>query len=122
MEACWEGDPSGSGACRLCGGWLWGLLGMPVLSTGSIPAHHALVAPAHMQGACDDEESLWAATDPVADAGRNQKPEVPICTWVRFGAARNAVPGATEAVVAVTCHVVMGPRWAPCQTWAALMN
>lgn len=81
----------------LCGGQVWGLLGMPVLSTSSIPACCAPVAPAHMQGVCGDEESLWPASDPVSDAGRNQEPEVPICMWVRFGTAKNAVPGAPEA-------------------------
>lgn len=58
----------------------------------------------HKQGVCGDEESLWPTTDPVADAGRNQESEVPMCMWVRFGTAKNTVPGAPEAVVAVTCH------------------
>lgn len=103
--ACWEGDPCGSGACRLYGGQVWGLLGIPLLSTGSIPAFSAPVAPAHVQGACGDEESLWATTDPVADAGRNQEPEVPICAWDRFGTVKTTVPGVAEAEVAVTWHI-----------------
>lgn len=105
VGACWEGDLSGGGACRLCGGQLWGLLGIPVLSTGSIPTCSGPVAPAHVQGACGDEESLWATTDAVADAGRNKEPEVHICSWDRFGTAKTAFPWALEAEVAVTCHI-----------------